>query len=200
MVYKDTRWTYEDYISGYHLADKRCPEERFPLPRDGDLYPRSLQDSSIHTTLCFDAEVLPASTFSIPELGPQLNHLQPIKILDSEGVYCGSIFMTSLHHSETFDVAALDLVALSTFEFHNTAGKPLPEDVENGPPLFIRHKNALWNGTMVNGLLVRAAQAASPSGFMDVAVERVAVFQIDSEVWRREITRRRVVPSTIYLC
>ena len=56
--------------------------------------------------------------------------------------------------------------------------------------MFIRNKNALWNGKMVNGLLVKEVG--------DV-FERVAVFQIDVDVWDEEIARSNSVPKMVYL-
>ena len=188
---KDTNWTYEDRIKEYTLASEKHSQDSRPLPRDGELYPRSLLGSHVQSLLCFDAEVLPISQFTIPNFGPQLATLGPIKIMNATGVHCGSMFVTSLRDPSAFESLnpALSFVALSTFEFRAPPGRKA-DDFENGPPLFIRNKTASGNGKMVNGLLVRE---------VGEIVERVAVFQIDSEVWAEGVHDSQSVLKTVFL-
>lgn len=192
IVSKDTRWTYTDRVKEYSLACRKRLQERRALPQDGELVPANLLLSPLQSLLCFQAEVLAASHFNVPDFGPELDHLGPIPILDpTNEVYCGSMFMTSLHNLGVFDHATLSFVALSTFEFYNVR-RTLMEDIENGPPMFLRNKDVLGNGTMVNGLLVRAVEGHH-------VVERVAVFQIDNEVWSREVARSQCPVKTVHL-
>ncbi len=82
-------------------------------------------------------------------------------------------------------------MALSTFEFCNTAGRPLNwEDVENGPPILLTNKNSLGNSKLVNGLVVRESEGA---------FERVAAFRIDSKVWEAEAALVLSTTKTVYL-